>query len=76
VGEIAFSCDGENTITPDTDAMKALSLMNRTGAGCLMVVEDGQLKGILARRDLLNFFATKVELEGERAALRKSHTTE
>jgi hypothetical protein len=41
-----------------------------------MVVEDGQLKGILARRDLLNFFAIKVELEGECAALWKSHATE
>ncbi len=69
VGEFAFFCNEENTITPETDAVKAFSLMHRTGAGRLMVVEDGELKGILALKDLLNFLAAKVELEGERAAV-------
>ena len=40
VGEIAIQVSPENTIEPQADALKALSLMNRTGASRLMVVEE------------------------------------
>jgi Zn-dependent protease/predicted transcriptional regulator len=67
VGELASSCSDENTIRSDEDAMKALSIMSRTRASRLMVVDGNQLVGIISLKDLLKFFSLKVELEeGER----------
>jgi Zn-dependent protease/predicted transcriptional regulator len=63
VGEIATQCSVENTIGPQVDAMKALSMMSKTGASRLMVIEGNRLLGIIALKDLLKFFALKVELE-------------
>ncbi|MFZ0134262.1 MAG: CBS domain-containing protein [Desulfobacterales bacterium] len=62
-GELAEACSAENTIVPDTDAVKALSGMYRTGAGRLMVVKGDRLLGIIALKDLLNFLSLKIELE-------------
>ncbi len=64
VGEVADRCDANNTVRPDADAMDALSLMNRTGSGRLLVVEDDRLVGILALKDLLDFLSLKIDLEG------------
>jgi Zn-dependent protease/CBS domain-containing protein len=64
VGAVAEPCGPENTVSPDTDAMEALSLMNRSRASRLMVVEEGRLVGILTLKDLLQFFSLKMELEG------------
>jgi len=63
VGEIAAQCSPENTIEPQADAMKALSLMNRTGNSRLMVVENKRLVGIITLKDLLGLLSLKVELE-------------
>jgi Zn-dependent protease/CBS domain-containing protein len=63
VGEIADQCSGENTIEPDADAIKALSEMRRNNASRLMVVEDDQLVGIIALKDMLEFLSLKVELD-------------
>jgi Zn-dependent protease/predicted transcriptional regulator len=63
VGEIAAQCSSENTIGPLVDAMKALSIMSKTGASRLMVTEGNRLVGVIALKDLLKFFALKVELE-------------
>ncbi|UCG67010.1 MAG: site-2 protease family protein [Deltaproteobacteria bacterium] len=63
VGEIAAQCSPENTIEPQADAMKALSLMNRTGNSRLMVVENKRLVGIITLKDLLELLSLKVELE-------------
>jgi Zn-dependent protease/predicted transcriptional regulator len=63
VGEIATQCSAENTIGPQVDAMKALSIMSKTGVSRLMVIEGNRLLGIIALKDLLKFFALKVELE-------------
>ena len=46
------------------DAIRALSLMQSTGNSRLMVVQDGRLVGIISLKDLLKFFALKVDLEG------------
>jgi signal-transduction protein with cAMP-binding, CBS, and nucleotidyltransferase domain len=56
-------CSPENTIEPQADAMKAISIMNRTGNSRLMVVEGGHLVGIIALKDLLELLSLKVELE-------------
>jgi len=68
VGQIARRCGEANTVRPDTDALKVLSLMNRTPVSRVMVAEDGRLVGILSLRDLLRFLAVRMELEesGER----------
>lgn len=63
VGEIAIACSKENTIGPDTDAMIALSMMNKTGSSRLMVTEGDRLVGVIALKDMLKFLSLKVELE-------------
>ena len=62
VGSIAEPCSAENTVPPDLDAMKALSLMSRTGTSRLVVADGDRLLGILALKDLLKFFSLKMEL--------------
>lgn len=63
VGEVLKPCSSENTISPDTDAMDALSTMNRTRNSRLMVVEGDHLVGIIALKDLLDFLSLKFDLE-------------
>jgi Zn-dependent protease/CBS domain-containing protein len=64
VTDLATQCSPENTIDPKADAMKALSIMSRTGASRLLVVEGDHLVGIIALKDMLKFLSLKVELEG------------
>jgi len=65
VGELCHRCTGENTVRPDADAMKVLSLMNRTGISRIMVVRNSELLGIITLKDLLKFISLRVELEEE-----------
>jgi predicted transcriptional regulator len=64
VGEIAVPCSPENTVEPQVDVMRAISMMNRNGASRLMVVEGDRLVGVIALKDMLEFLSLKVELEG------------
>ena len=66
IREAASPCSPENTISPDTDAIKALAMMNQSGVSRLLVVENGRLVGIVTLKDLLDFFSLKVELEEQR----------
>lgn len=63
VGEVAAQCSAENTIEPDADAVQALSAMRRNNASRLMVIENDQLVGIIALKDMLEFLSLKVELD-------------
>ena len=63
IREAASPCSAENTISPQTDAVKALAMMSQGGISRLMVVEDGRLVGLVTLKDLLDFFSLKVELE-------------
>jgi Zn-dependent protease len=65
VGALTESCSSENTTAPDDDTLAALTKMNKSGMSRLMVVEGDRLVGILALKDLLQFLALKVELEGD-----------
>jgi len=47
VREVALRCTPQNAIAPDTDAVQALSVMNRTGNSRLLVVDKGLLVGIM-----------------------------
>jgi predicted transcriptional regulator len=63
VGDFALDCSEENTISPDADAVKALSIMSRNRASRLMVTEGSRLAGVISLKDLLSFISEKVELE-------------
>jgi Zn-dependent protease/CBS domain-containing protein len=63
IREAAGQCSPENTIAPDTDAIKALGMMTQSGVSRMLVVENGRLVGIVTLKDLLDFFSLKVELE-------------
>lgn len=63
VADLMRPCAPENSVAPETDAMDALALMTRTRQPGLLVRRNGHLAGIVALRDLLDFFALKVELE-------------
>jgi Zn-dependent protease len=63
VADITRPCSVENTLHPDTDALDALHAMRRGGRSRMLVAENGTLVGILSVKDLLEFFALKVELE-------------
>jgi CBS domain-containing protein len=67
VSELASHASPENTISPDADAVDALSIMNRTGNTRLMVVEDKKLIGIISLKDMLKFLSLKLELETGKA---------
>jgi Zn-dependent protease len=66
VAETMEPCSEENTISPETDALEAMTKMQRTGRSPLLVVDRGQLVGILSLRDLLEFLTLKLQFEGRR----------
>lgn len=49
------------SVTPDTLVYRALQLLNEKGIGALLVMEKGELVGIVSERD----YARKVILEGK-----------
>lgn len=63
VADISLPCSEENVVDPQTDAMKALSIMTQTGASRLLVATGNKLVGILALQDMLKFLSLKVEME-------------
>lgn len=53
----------DDTVSPDTDAVKALAQMRKSQNSRLMVVQDGRLVAILTLKDLLDFLSAKLEIE-------------
>ena len=68
VGQIAQPCSKKNTIEPWADAVEALSKMSQTESSRLMVVSEGQLRGVVVLKDLLQFIALKVELDDDNSS--------
>lgn len=64
VRDIATTCNPDNTVSPQTDAMEALQRMNRTQSSRLLVVQGDELVGIIALKDMVEFMTLKSELEG------------
>lgn len=62
VGEALSGCSPENTVGPGMDALKALSIMRRTGNSRLMVVDAGQLVGIVSLKDIMGFLSMKFDI--------------
>jgi Zn-dependent protease/CBS domain-containing protein len=65
VGEVMERDLRDLSVSPDTDALKALEQMQRTGHSRLLVVEGGRLVGLISLKDLLRFLQLKLELDGE-----------
>ncbi|NIT55845.1 MAG: CBS domain-containing protein, partial [Aliifodinibius sp.] len=63
VGELVNHCTADNTISVDSDATKALSIMHRTGNSRLMVTDNSHLVGVISLKDLMQFLSLKVDLE-------------
>jgi Zn-dependent protease/predicted transcriptional regulator len=63
VRELAEGCSDNNTIGPDEDAMKALTLMRKTNSSRLMVVEGKTLEGVITLKDMLGLLSLKIDLE-------------
>jgi CBS-domain-containing membrane protein len=62
VREQATQCSPENTIEPQADAIKALSLMARTGSSRLLVIDGNRMVGVITLKDMLKFLSLKLEL--------------
>jgi Zn-dependent protease len=54
----------ENTIDADTDTVRALSRMRRTGRSRLLVTERGDLVGIITLKDIMRLLSLRMDLEG------------
>jgi Zn-dependent protease/CBS domain-containing protein len=66
VDELAKPFSTDNTVAFDDNAIKALSVMNKTGNTRLMVVDHGgKLLGAVALNDLIKFISMKLNLEEE-----------
>ena len=63
VRDIMVGCSPDNSVDADTDAIVALSKMNKSGLSRLLVSEAGYLVGVITLKDLLRFLSLKVELE-------------
>ncbi|WP_101068181.1 site-2 protease family protein [Roseovarius salinarum] len=53
-------------VAPDTPVLDALEVMNQHGVSRLMVVDDGQLRGMLTMRDVMTYLSLRQELGNTR----------
>ena len=63
VSEIMASDLDRIEISPDSDALAALTRMQHADQSRLLVVDHGQLVGVLTLKDLLDFLSLRMELE-------------
>ena len=63
VGDIFAPCSAENVVSPDEDAVVALTKMQKTGNSRLMVADDDRLVGVVTLKDLLQLLSLKIDLE-------------
>ncbi len=63
VADIAEPCTEENSIASDTGALEALKRMTRDGRSRLLVVDGGELRGVLSLKDVSRLISLKLELE-------------
>jgi len=57
------ACDRENTVHPETDAIKALSIINQSGNSRLLVMRDDTLVGVISLKDLMDFLSLRIALD-------------
>jgi len=63
IAESVESISTENTVSPDTTVLEALSIMSRTGNSRLLVVEGYRLAGIITLKDVIGYVTAQMELE-------------
>ena len=66
VQEVLHPCSEDNTVSPDTDAVKAFAKISKSGQSRLMVVDHERLVGVISLKDLMAYLAAKLDLEGDR----------
>ena len=64
VKDIMERVSSDTVLHPDDGAVDALKKMTTDDRGRLPVVEDGRLKGVLDRGDIMSLFKVKSDLEG------------
>ncbi len=64
VDEIVHPCTGNTTVSPDTDAMQALTKIRENEGSNLLVTDHNRLLATVSPGDIMNFLAAKLELEG------------
>ncbi|OGD21899.1 MAG: peptidase M50 [Candidatus Aminicenantes bacterium RBG_16_63_16] len=65
VADLARACSIENTIAADDQVLNALSLMSRTNASRLIVVDGERLVGVITLKDIMKVLSLKADLEDE-----------
>jgi Zn-dependent protease/CBS domain-containing protein len=60
--DVVDAVDPSDFMSPDTDALDALTAMATKDSGRLLVVDGGALVGILSRTDIMRFLRTKMTL--------------
>jgi Zn-dependent protease/CBS domain-containing protein len=63
VSNLTMECTPDTTVKPDDDAVRALSLMRRTGGSRLVVLEDDRLAGVVSLKDMMQFLSLKIDLD-------------
>lgn len=64
VTELAHNYTTDTAIDLKEDALKALSIMNKTGYSQMMVIDGGgKLVGTVAMKDLIRYLSEKIEIE-------------
>jgi CBS domain-containing protein len=64
VNDLTTPCSPENTVSPNTAAVKLVTEMAQPNASTrFMVVENNRLLGVISLKDLREFIALKLELE-------------
>lgn len=67
VAELSKPCSERNTISPDADALKALSKIQESGGTGLLVTDrEHHLLAVISPRDVMNFIAAKLQLHNGR----------
>jgi Zn-dependent protease/CBS domain-containing protein len=62
VGEVVPPLKEQQTIAPEADVWEALTRMASVGQGRLLVTEEGQLRGIVSRSDVMRLIRARMEL--------------
>ncbi|HEY3357131.1 MAG TPA: site-2 protease family protein [Polyangia bacterium] len=60
VGSLVEPLTPDNTVAPDSDVLRALEIMERSGRSRLLVVEGEELIGIVALSDLVAYVAARL----------------
>jgi Zn-dependent protease/predicted transcriptional regulator len=63
VRELAVLVCDDNSISPEAAATDAIAKMNRAETSRLLVIENGNLVGVITLKDLLKYLSLKIELE-------------